>query len=86
MGIEVGMEDGLVKVVFLIEDMLVYCVGVKVGDLIFKLDEMLIKGLILNDVVKKMCGKLKMLIKLIILCKGEVKLLEIMLICEVIKV
>jgi len=86
LGIEVGMEDGLVKVVSPIEDTPAYRAGVKAGDLIFKLDETPVKGLTLSDAVKKMRGKPKTPIKLSILRKGETKPLEITLIREVIKV
>lgn len=86
LGIEVGMEDGLVKVVSPIEDTPAYRAGVKAGDLIFKLDETPVKGLSLSDAVKKMRGKPKTSIKLTILRKGETKPLEITLMREVIKV
>jgi carboxyl-terminal processing protease len=86
LGIEVGMEDGLVKVVSPIEDTPAYRAGVKAGDLIFKLDETPVKGLTLSDAVKKMRGKPKTPIKLSIIRKGETKPIEITLIREVIKV
>jgi carboxyl-terminal processing protease len=86
LGIEVGMEDGLVKVVSPIEDTPAYRAGIKSGDLIFKLDDTLVKGLTLSDAVKKMRGKPKTSIKLSILRKGETKPLEITLMREVIKV
>ncbi|MCL2635418.1 MAG: S41 family peptidase, partial [Betaproteobacteria bacterium] len=86
LGIEVGMEDGLVKVISPIEDTPAYRAGIKSGDLIFKLDETPVKGLTLTDAVKKMRGKPKTPIKLTILRKGEAKPLEITLVREVIKV
>jgi len=86
LGIEVGMEEGLVKVVSPIEDTPAYRAGVKAGDLIFKLDDTPVKGLTLSEAVKKMRGKPKTPIKLGILRKGETKPLEITLIREVIKV
>ncbi len=86
LGIEVGMEDGLVKVVSPIEDTPAYRAGVKAGDLIFKLDETPVKGMSLSDAVKKMRGKPKTSLKLSILRKGESKPLEITLVREVIKV
>ncbi len=86
LGIEVGMEDGLVKVVSPIEDTPADRAGVKSGDLIFKLDDTLVKGLTLSDAVKRMRGKPKTPIKLTILRKGEAKPLEITLVREVIKV
>jgi carboxyl-terminal processing protease len=86
LGIEVGMEDGLVKVVSPIEDTPAYRAGIKSGDLIFKLDETPVKGLTLNEAVKKMRGKPKTSIKLSIIRKGEAKPLEFTLVREVIKV
>jgi len=86
LGIEVGMEDGLVKVVSPIEDTPADRAGVKTGDLIFKLDDTLVKGLTLSDAVKRMRGKPNTQIKLSILRKGETKPLEITLTREVIKV
>jgi len=86
LGIEVGMEDGLVKVVSPIEDTPADRAGVKTGDLIFKLDDTLVKGLTLSDAVKRMRGKPKTPIKLSILRKGEDKPIEITLMREIIKV
>jgi carboxyl-terminal processing protease len=86
LGIEVGMEDGLVKVVSPIEDTPAYRAGIKSGDLIFKLDDTPVKGMTLNDAVKKMRGKPKTSIKLTILRKGEAKPLEITLERDKIKV
>jgi len=86
LGIEVGMEDGLVKVVSPIEDTPAYRAGLKAGDLIFKLDDTPVKGLTLSDAVKKMRGKPKTPIKISILRKGEAKPIEVTLIREVIKV
>ncbi|SBT07790.1 Carboxy-terminal-processing protease [Candidatus Accumulibacter aalborgensis] len=85
-GIEVGMEDGLVKVVSPIEDTPADRAGVKPGDLIFKIDDTLVKGLTLNEAVKRMRGKPKSPIRLSIIRKGEAKPLEITLMREVIKV
>jgi len=85
-GIEVGMEDGLVKVVSPIEDTPAYRAGVKSGDLIFKIDDTLVKGLTLNEAVKRMRGKPKSQIRLSIVRKGEAKPIEVTLTREVIKV
>jgi carboxyl-terminal processing protease len=86
LGIEVGMEDGLVKVVSPIEDTPAYRAGIKSGDLIFKLDDTPVKGLTLSEAVKKMRGKPKTPIRISILRKGETKPIEITLVREVIKV
>ena len=86
LGIEVGMEDGLVKVISPIEDTPADRAGVKAGDLIFKLDDKLVKGMSLNDAVKRMRGKPKTQIKLSIIRKGETQPIELTLTREVIKV
>ncbi|HTS23913.1 MAG TPA: S41 family peptidase [Burkholderiales bacterium] len=71
LGIEVGMEDGLVKVISPIEDTPAYRAGIKPGDLIVKLDELQVKGMTLNDAVKKMRGRPNTQITLTIVRKGE---------------
>ncbi|MFH1604695.1 MAG: S41 family peptidase [Pseudomonadota bacterium] len=86
LGIEVGMEDGFVKVVSPIEDTPAFRAGIKSGDLIIKLDETPVKGMSLNDAVKRMRGKPKTPIKLTVLRKGEAKPLEFTLVRDVIKV
>lgn len=86
LGIEVGMEDGLVKVVSPIEDTPAFQAGIKTGDLIFKLDDTLVKGLSLNDAVKRMRGKPGSKIVLTILRKNETKPLVFTLARAVIKV
>ena len=73
LGIEVGMEDGYIKVVSPIEDTPAYRAGVKAGDLIIKLDELNVKGITLNDAVKKMRGKPNTPITLTIVRKGDTK-------------
>src|SRR3954453_15403749 len=57
LGIEVGMEDGFVKVVSPIEDTPAFKAGIKPNDLIVKIDETPVKGMTLNDGVKRMGGK-----------------------------
>ena len=86
LGIEVGTEDGFVKVVAPIEDTPAYKAGVKAGDLIIKLDEMSLKGISLGDAVKKMRGKPHTEVKLTILRKGETEPLEFVVKRDVIRV
>ena len=85
LGIEVGMEDGLVKVISPIEDSPAYAAGIKSGDLIMKLDEKLVKGMTLNDAVKIMRGKPDTPITLTILRKNEAKPLLVPLVRAIIK-
>jgi carboxyl-terminal processing protease len=65
------MEDGLVKVISPIEDTPAFRAGVKPGDLIVKLDDAQVKGMSLNDAVKRMRGKAGSQITLTIARKGE---------------
>ncbi len=86
LGIEVGMEDGFVKVVSPIEDTPAYIAGLKSGDLIIKIDDAAVKGMTLNDAVKRMRGKPNTQITLTVVRKGEPKPLVITLTRAVIKV
>lgn len=86
LGIEVGMEDGFVKVVSPIEDTPAARAGLKAGDLIVKLDDTPVKGLTLNEAVKRMRGKPKTNITLTVVRKGEQKPIVVTLTREVIKV
>ncbi len=86
LGIEVGSEDGFVKVISPIEDTPAFRAGIKSGDLIIKLDDTPVKGMPLNDAVKRMRGKPKTSIVLTISRKGEAKPIVITLVREVIKV
>ncbi|HEX7054097.1 MAG TPA: S41 family peptidase [Burkholderiales bacterium] len=71
LGIEVGMEDGFVKVISPIEDTPAFRAGIKPNDLIIKLDDTPVKGMTLNDAVKRMRGKPNTQITLTISRKGE---------------
>jgi carboxyl-terminal processing protease len=71
LGIEIGMEDGLVKVVSPIDDSPASRAGIKSGDLIVKLGDAFVKGMTLNDAVKQMRGELDTPITLTIERKGE---------------
>ena len=86
LGIEVGMEDGYVKVVSPIEDTPAFRAGLKPGDLIIKLDDTPVKGMTLNDAVKRMRGKPRTNIRLTIARKGETKPFEVTLMRDVIRV
>lgn len=86
LGIEVGMEDGFVKVISPIEDTPAFRAGVLAGDLIVKLDDTPVKGMSLNDAVKRMRGKPRTDITLTIMRKGQSEPVVIKLTREVIKV
>lgn len=86
LGIEVGTEDGFVKVISPIEDTPAAKAGVKAGDLIVKIDEKPTKGMSLSDAVNLMRGKPKTEIRLTLLRKDVEKPIEVRIIRDVIRV
>lgn len=86
LGIEVGMEDGFVKVVSPIDDTPAARAGMQSGDLIIRLDDKPVKGLALNDAVKLMRGKPGSDIELTVVREGEDRPLKITLTRAVIQV
>jgi len=86
LGIEVGMEDGYVKVVSPIDDSPAARANIKPGDLIIKLDDSSVKGMTLNDAVKRMRGKPNTKITLTIARKGDSKPIIVTLTRAVIKI
>jgi len=71
LGIQVGMEDGYIKVISPIDDTPAYKAGIKAGDLIIRLDNKPVKDLGLNDAVDLMRGKPGTSIKLSVIREGE---------------
>ena len=57
LGIEVGVEDGLIRVTSPIEDTPAFRAGIKSGDLIIKIDDAATRGMPLSKAVDKMRGK-----------------------------
>jgi carboxyl-terminal processing protease len=86
LGIEVGMEDGFVKVISPIDDTPAQRAGVRSGDLIVRLDDTPVKGLSLNEAVALMRGKPGTSLELTIVRKGEEKPLKITVVRDVIRV
>ncbi|MBC8267383.1 MAG: S41 family peptidase [Rhodospirillaceae bacterium] len=70
LGIEVTMENGLVKVVSPIDDTPAFRAGIEAGDLITHLDEEPVLGLTLQQAVEKMRGKVGTDIKLTVRREG----------------
>ena len=70
-GIEITQEDGLVKVVSPIEGSPAFRAGLKTNDLITKIDDTAVKGLSLNEAVKKMRGEPNTKVMLTIFRKDE---------------
>src|ERR1700760_1594874 len=86
LGIEVTMEDGLVKVVAPIDDTPAAKAGVMANDIITQLDDEAVQGLTLNQAVDKMRGPVNTKIKLTIMRKGADKRIEVSITRDVIRV
>jgi len=85
LGIEVGMEDGYVKVISPIEDSPADKAGVKAGDLITRLDTLSVKGLTLDEAVKHMRGEPNTKITITVARKNVDKPLTFTIIRDLIK-
>jgi carboxyl-terminal processing protease len=70
-GIEISQEEGLIKVVSPIEGSPAFRAGLKPNDLITKIDDTPVKGLALNEAVKRMRGEPNTKVLLTIFRKSE---------------
>ena len=86
LGIEVTMEDGLIKVVAPIDDTPAAKAGILANDIITKLDDEQVQGLTLNQAVDKMRGPVNSKIKLTIVRNGADKPLEMTIVRDIIRV
>jgi carboxyl-terminal processing protease len=86
LGIEVTMEDGLVKVVAPIDETPAAKAGIMSGDLITQIDDEAVQGLSLEQAVNKMKGAVNTKTKLKILRKGKDAPLDVTLMREIIRV
>ena len=86
LGIEVTMEDGLIKVVAPIDDTPAAKAGVMANDIITRLDDEQVQGLTLNQAVEKMRGPVNTKIKLTITRKGQDKPIEVSITRDIIRV
>ncbi len=86
LGIEVGTEDGFVRVIAPIDDTPASRAGVQAGDTIIRLDDAPVKGISLNEAIKKMRGKPGTKISLTLMREGVEKPIEITLVRDVIKI
>jgi carboxyl-terminal processing protease len=86
LGIEVTMEDGLVKVVAPIDDTPAAKAGIRANDLITHLDDEAVQGMTLNQAVEKMRGPVNTKIKLRIMRKGADKPIEVAITRDIIRV
>lgn len=86
LGIEVGMENGFIRVVSPIDDTPAQRAGIKAGDLIIRINDSPVKDLSLSDAVQKMRGKPGTDIVLAVIRKGETKPLKFTITRAIIKV
>jgi carboxyl-terminal processing protease len=86
LGIEVTMEDGLIKVVAPIDDTPAAKAGVMANDIITHLDDEAVQGLTLNQAVEKMRGPVNTQIRLKIMRKGQDKPTEVSITRDIIRV
>jgi carboxyl-terminal processing protease len=84
-GIEISQEDGLVKIVSPIEGSPADRAGLKPNDLITKINDTAVKGLSLNEAVKRMRGEPKTKVQLTILRKSENRSFPVTIVREEIK-
>ncbi|MCL6269206.1 S41 family peptidase [Sansalvadorimonas sp. 2012CJ34-2] len=86
LGIEVGSEDGMIKVITPIDDTPAQRAGVKAGDLIIKIDDTPIRGMGLKKSVELMRGKPGEPIKLTIIREGASQPLDITVVRDIIRI
>lgn len=84
-GIEITQEDGLIKVVSPIEGSPAFRAGLKTNDLITQIDDTAVKGLALNDAVKRMRGEPNTKVTLTIFRKDESRTFPVTITREEIK-
>ncbi|MFZ2987134.1 S41 family peptidase [Ideonella sp.] len=85
-GIEIGMEDGLVKVVSPIEGSPAFRAGLKSGDLITRIDDTVVKGLTMDQAVKRMRGEPATKVTLTLFRKSENRSFPVTIVREEIRV
>jgi len=86
LGIEVGMEDGFVKVISPIDDTPASHAGIEAGDLIIRLDDTPVKGMTLTEAVKMMRGQPGTDIVLTVVREGQQKPLKFKIKRDIIQV
>src|SRR3954447_4903537 len=86
LGIEVTMEDGVIKVVTPIDDTPASRAGVLAGDSITYIDDEAVQGLTLNQAVEKMRGAVNSTVRLKVVRKGSTEPIELKLTRDVIRI
>jgi carboxyl-terminal processing protease len=86
LGIEVGMDDGFVRVISPIDDTPAQRAGIQAGDLIIEIDGTSVMGMTLNDAVSVMRGEKDTSITLLVVREGEDKPLEFTIVRDTIQI
>jgi carboxyl-terminal processing protease len=86
LGIEVGMEDGFVKVISPIDDTPAQRAGLEAGDLIIRINDQPVKGLSLSEAVDKMRGKPGTEIRLTVMHGNDGRPREVTIVRDIIRV
>jgi len=84
-GIEMGMEDGVVKVVSPIEGSPAFRMGLKSGDLITRIDDTPVKGMTVDQAVKRMRGEPNTKVQLTVFRKTESRTFPVTIVREEIR-
>ena len=85
-GIEMGMEDGVVKVISPIEGSPAFRAGLKPGDLITRIDDTPVKGMTVDQAVKRMRGEPNTKVQLTVFRKAESRTFPVTIIREEIRI
>ena len=86
LGIEIGAEDGLIKIISPIDDTPASRAGIQAGDTIIRLDGTPVRGMTINDAVKKMRGEVGSPIELTLMREGTAQPIELRLVRDRIKI
>lgn len=86
LGIEVGQQDGFIRVIAPIDDTPAHRAGIRAGDLITRIDSDSVQGMSLNDAVERMRGKPGSAIVLTIIRDGVEKPFDVRLVRDIINV
>lgn len=86
LGVEIGMENGFIKVISPIDDTPAKRAGIEAGDLIVKMDDTPVKGMSIEDAIKMMRGKPGSDIKLTIVREGSEAPIDVIVTRDIITV
>lgn len=85
-GIEITLKDDLITVITPIEDTPAWKAGIKTNDRIVKINNELTRGMTINDAVKRLRGKPKEAVVVVVLRESEKKLIEFKIVRDIIRI